>query len=215
MRSISREIEPDEIRQLVGTDAPILVECGAHEGSHTVKFLAAMPGIRLYCFEPDKRPIARFKQAIGDDPRVELHEVAVTDFDGCKPFYASTGKAGDREDWDFSGSLQRPTGHLTRSPEIAFKEPVAVPCIRLDSWLRHRPHIERIDYLHADIQGEQRNFIAGAQVALAMTRWIYIEVHHKPLYAGEPTHDELTALLPNFELQCVYARDNLLFRRKP
>lgn len=213
MQNISREIEPDEIRELVG-DAPVFIECGSHEGSHTVKFLAAMPEIRLHCFEPDKRPIARFKKAIGDDPRVSLYEVAVADINGYKSFYASTGKAGDREDWDFSGSLQRPTRHLTRSPEIKFKPPVKIPCIRLDTWLAGHPEIKCIDFAWIDIQGGQRSFIAGAQTALLLTRWLYIEAHHEPLYAGETTHDELIALLSNFKLQCVYARDNLLLKNR-
>ncbi len=218
MKEYPRDMQADEIRALVG-ESPIMLEVGSHEGSHTVQFLKAMPGIRLYCFEPDPRPIARFKQTIGDDPRVTLYEQAVADVDGLKPFYASTGKAGDRDDWDFSGSLHKPTGHLARSPEIKFKEPVNVTCVRLDTW--HRiifcsmcAQIEQIDFAWCDIQGAQRNFIAGARLTLAITRYLYIEAHSEPLYDGEPTHDELIALLPGFEPLGVYGGDNILFHNR-
>ena len=203
----------EEIRDLVG-EAPAFLEVGSHEGSDTVKFLAAMPGIRIYCFEPDPRPIARFKQTIGDDPRVTLYEQVVADINGLKQFYASTGKAGHMDDWDYSGSLQRPTGHLAHSPEIRFKEPVPVVCVRLDTWHRLNLHERAIDFAWIDIQGSQRAFIAGAQKTLPFIRYLYIEAHHEPMYDGEPTQEELIALLPGFEPLAVYELDNILFQHR-
>ena len=214
MKEYPRDMQADEIRALVG-ESPLMLEVGSHEGSHTVQFLKARLGIRLYCFEPDLRPIARFKQTIGNDPRVMLYKVAVADVDDCKPFYASTGKAGSRDDWDFSGSLHKPTGHLARSPEIKFKKPANVPCIRLDTW-HHRinPNVEQIDFLWCAIQGAQRDFIAGGKLALAVTRYLYIEAHQVPLYDGETTQDELIALLPGFEPLGLYGGENILFENK-
>jgi FkbM family methyltransferase len=176
-----------------------------------------MPGIRLDCFEPEQRAIARFKERIGDNVLVCLREVAVADIDGEKLFWASTGKAGHMDDWDYSGSLHQPTGHMKRSPEIGFKEPIAVPCIRLDSWFsREEDFIHGVvDFIWADVQGSQRDVIAGGQIALARTRYLYIECHHPlPLYEGEPSREELIALLPGFEPLGFYGRDNILFQHK-
>jgi FkbM family methyltransferase len=190
-----------------------MLEIGAHEGSDTAKFLAAMPGIRLHCFEPELRAFVRLRGAVGDDPRVSLFPVAVADDDGLLPFYASTGKAGSREDWDLSGSLHRPTAHLTRTPEITFKPAALVPSVRLDTWLDWHSETA-IDFAWVDIQGAQRDFIAGARRALAAMRYLYIECHSTPLYEWEPTHDELIGLLPGFEPLGVYGGENILFRNR-
>ena len=216
MQHIPRDLTAEEIRDLVGR-SPFMLEIGSHEGADTVRFLAAMPKIRLFCFEPEQRAIARFKQTIGNDPRVKLYEKAVSDTDDPSPFNASTGEAGGRKDWDFSGSLEVPTGHLARSREIKFKPPVPVPCIRLDSWLAPNQHADAaIDFIWCDPQGSQRRIIAGGHRALSLTRYLYIECHSTPLYDVEPTQaaliDELNGAL-NFEPLGTYD-ENILFRNR-
>ncbi len=218
MRTVANGLQAEEIRALVG-DSPLMLEIGSHEGTDTVKFLKAMPGIQLFCFDPEQRAIARFKQAIGDDPRVTLCEKAVADVDGKLPFYPSTGEVGGREDWDFSGSLCKPTGHLTYAPAVEFKRPISVPCIRLDSWATTiLPTGTMIDFAWVDIQGAQRQFIAGATAVLATLDYLYIEAHNAPkhgrLYEGETTQEELIGLLPGFEPLAIYHRDNILFRNR-
>lgn len=215
MKTINRSMTAIEIRGLVG-DSPLMLEIGSHEGSDTAKCLAAMPGITLHCFEPDQRPIARFKERIGDDSRVHLYEMAIADMDGACEFFPSTGKAGHMEDWDYSGSLNQPTGHHKRSPEIGFKDPILVATSRLDSWLYLTDIGDSIiDFAWVDPQGSQRKVIAGGQETLARLRYLYIECHHPfPLYDGEPSRDELIALLPTFEPTAIYERDNILFKHK-
>ncbi len=203
-----------DIRSLVGK-SPTMIEVGCHDGnppdSHTLTFLEAMPGIRLYCFEPDPRPAARFRKLIGDDRRVTLYEQAVADITGLKDWYASGGKAGSREDWDLSGSLQEPTEHLKHSPEITFTKGAPVSCVTLDTWHRLNLCEGVIDFSWMDIQGAQRAFLAGAQETLAWIRYLYIEAHRTPQYKDEPTQEELIALLPGFEPLGIYERDNILF----
>jgi FkbM family methyltransferase len=208
-------ISPEKIRSLVGLSG-IMIEVGCHEGSDTVKFLDAMPHVYVFCFEPDQRPIARFKETMRDRERWELIEKAVSDVDGEKEWWASTGMAGGRADWDYSGSICEPTGHLIRSPEIGFKAPEPVPSIRLDTWLEENADIYAIDFAWVDIQGAQRAFLDGAQEALKIIRYLYIEAHNwrQPLYGGEPTPQELIDLLPDFEPLGVYDCDNILFRNR-
>ncbi len=225
IREFPHELTAENIANFVGR-SPLMLEIGSHEGADTVKFLQAMPGITLYCFEPDQRPISRFKQLIIADPRVVLYEMAVAHVDGDHVFHPSGGKAGHMEDWDYSGSLNAPTGHRERSPEIIFKEPISVPCIRLDTWLANVtvsgeeleegiPWHEVLDFAWVDPQGSQRKVIAGGQKTLARLRYLYIECHHPfPLYEGEPSREELIALLPDFEPLGIYAQDNILFKHR-
>jgi hypothetical protein len=75
--------------------------------------------------------------------------------------------------------------------------------------------VEVIDFIWADLQGGQVFFIAGARMALSVTRYLYIECHEQPLYADEPTQDELiTMLRPEFTPLGIYERNNILFQNK-
>lgn len=215
MHNHSHDLTAEEIRGLVG-DSPLMLEIGSHEGTDTAKFLAAMPETILHCFEPDQRPIARFKELIGEDPRVHLYEMAAAHIDGEHVLYPSGGKAGHMKEWDYSSSLNKPTGHYRRSPEIVFRKPIIVPCMRLDTWMDLTDIGDRsIDFAWVDPQGSQRKVIAGGQETLARLRYLYIECHHPfPLYEHEPSRDELIALLPGFEPLGIYAQDNLLFKNR-
>lgn len=224
MERFRHTLTAEEIKGMVGT-APLMLEIGCHEGSDTVKFLEAMPGVKLTCFDCEKRALSRFKDTIDQyevahsvkykRTMVQLVEKAVADVDGQLDFYASTGKAGSRDDWDFSGSLCEPTGHLTRSPQIKFKEPEGVPCCRLDTWWRSMGTPDVIDFIWADVQGSQRMVIRGGREVLSRTRYLYIEAHNPIAYAGEPTQNELIKLLAEwFTPMAMYARENILFKRK-
>ena len=191
-----------------------MLEIGCHEGSDTVKFLREMPRIILHCFDCEQRALERFKVRISAGS-VFLWEKAVADIDGSRAFYASTGKAGRREDWDLSGSLHKPTGHLTRSPEIKFKDPKLVPCMRLDTWWNSCSQPSVIDFIWADVQGSQRLVIEGGKGVLARTKYLYIESHDPVAYAGEPAQEELVELLAEWFVPVArYARENILFCRK-
>ncbi len=220
MRSYPNGLTAHQIRDLVG-ECPTMLEIGSHDGSkdgsHTLLFLEAMPGIQLYCFEPDSRPIARFKETIGDDPRVRLCEAAVAGIDGEGPFHASTGKAGHMADWDFSGSIHKPTGHLEKSPEIRFKPPVDVPYIRLDTWLDATLSSKTIiDFIWADTQAAEGDMITGGQETLRRTRYLYTEFYNRPMYEGQLKLTEVHWILPGgtdtWELIGIYGGENALFK---
>ena len=205
-----KDIQTSEIQKLVGP-IPTIVEVGCHDGSDTVRFLTLMPKARVFCFDCEQRALIRFKKRLGKDPRVTLYEKAVADVDGEKLFYASTGHAGKYGDWDYSGSLCKPTGHLTRSPEIKFRDPVLIPCTRLDTWLGETD-LYRIHFLWADVQGSQRLLIAGGHAALSLTDYLYIESHDPVAYAGEPTQEELIDDLSKLFQPLAFYGENILFR---
>ncbi len=213
MNDYHKGMTAEGIRELVG-DSPLMLEIGSHEGTDTDRFIEAMPEIVLYCFEPEQRAIQRFKAAVLHWQAV-LIEKMVADVDGEKPFHPSGGKAGHMIDWDYSGSPSKPTGHLKRSPEITFKPPVMLPSIRLDTWFQTWHPETVIQFIWADVQGSQRAFIDGGQIALSRTRYLYIECHHPyPLYEDEPSREELMALLPDFEPLAFYETDNILFQNR-
>lgn len=207
------ELTAKDILRLVGP-APLMLEVGCNDGADTQHFLDAMPGIRLFCFEPDPRAIARFKTKV-HDARVALIEAAVSDVDGTATFHGSSGRvpAAQRtpdalpccflEEWDLSGSLLRPTGHLARSEWVTFPQDrnYQVSTIRLDSWLAAHPEIKGIDFMWVDAQGGEAAIFRGGQETLRHTRYCYFEFYNTPLYEGQPPLRELRKLLPGGEGQ--------------
>ncbi len=218
VRRFSHKLSADEIRRLVETPIPVILEIGCHDGTDTAEFLRAMPNAFVHCFEPDRRAAQRFRERFANDSRVAFYEQAIADVDGELPFHPSTGQASNCADWDLSGSLCKPTGHLTYSPTIQFKAPVSVSTIRLDTWAAaHLLDEESIAFAWVDIQGAQRRFLKGAQLALLRIRYLYIETHNIPgcqMYEDEPSQQEMMELLPDFEPLGIYERDNLLFKNR-
>ena len=65
-----------EIKKLLQKEDPIVLEIGSHIGLDTLRFLEEFQGITIYCFEPDPRCIAFFREVV-KDPRSMLIEAAV------------------------------------------------------------------------------------------------------------------------------------------
>ena len=205
-----------EIAELVGQN-PLILEIGCNDGTDTERFLEAMPDATIHCFEPDKRAIDRFivRQISSETLRCNttIHCLALSDINGMAPFWASGGRTDNTGpgEWNKSGSLRTPTGHLAQLPEITFQRPAPVQCMKLDSWCEWR-EISRIDFIWMDVQGAEDLVIRGGRRALASTRYIYTEFSDIELYEGQRNLSQLCEMLPDFELLGIYQRNNALFR---
>lgn len=227
MKSVSQGISDSELRATINSSHPFIVECGAHDGRDTKRFLDLYKECYIVAFEPDPRPIERiappgFKKRIGQDNRVTLVQAAVSNTDGKSILYRSSGNPPrqDVTDWDHSSSLKRPTGHLTHSPWCTFPEDkqIYVWTVSLDSWFApHRFDKLCIDLLWVDVQGGQQSLIAGARKTLEHVNAIYIECHKVPMYDTEPTQDELVSVMDDlgFRAVALYEGYNFLFVSKP
>jgi 2-O-methyltransferase len=202
-----------EVRRLLGRDDPLIIEVGCNDGETTQQFLGVMPRATILCFEPDPRPLARFR--CRGDRRVILCEHAISHRCETLTFYQSSGEipgsaAPCAGDWDYSGSLCRPTGHLTRDPRITFDRTIEVYALPLDSAI---PSLPMIDLLWVDVQGAEARLILGAQQTLARTRYLYTEFYDTPMYDRQPDLKALVAFLPDFDLIGIYG-ENALFRNR-
>ena len=127
-------LSPLDIESLVGKDDPVILEIGANNGEDSRKFLDHFAQVKLFCFEPDPRAIAKFKTRISD-VRCTLIEKAVAASSGTTSFWQSTGDLeGCDPDWDKSGSIHRPTGHLEMTRDVMFDSVIEVPTVSLDQW---------------------------------------------------------------------------------
>jgi len=203
--------------QLLGTNAPVILEIGANDGSHTLSFLRLFPDAKLYAFEPDPRALAKFKANI-IDPRVRLFEMAIGAIDGETKFHSSSGLPPDinpvdaaryPQGWDQSGSLRAPKTHKTVWPWCKFESTVTVNVRRLDTWARENG-INAVDFIWADMQGAEGDLISGGQTTLSHTRFLYTEYSDEEWYEGQPNLQQIMEMLPNFTILKLYPEDVLL-----
>lgn len=178
--------------------SPCVVELGARTGEDE-------PWIRGVCHEdpcylmvepdiPNAQKILDHPRGIDRNRRLILG--AVGEFDGDVQFHVSWNPAdGSRT----SGSIRKPTGHLEYYPNTEFTGVNTVPCWKLDT-LFCKEWLTKIDLLWVDIQGAERDMIAGGAGALARTRYLFIEVEDGELYEGQALKHELLDMLPGWHI---------------
>ena len=197
---MSTEIEVDTVSQILQRiESPVIVELGAFGGEDSEWMRKACNDTHAInvMVEPDHRNceiIRQYRRGV----RTVLIEAAIADYTGMIDFYTSVdercdgGRAG-------SGSIRNPAPHEKLFPEIAFREPQKVMCWSLDH-LEASLRIPQIDLLWVDIQGAEREMIAGGQSALEQVRYLFIEAEETELYEGQALREELLGLLPRFEV---------------
>ena len=220
MDCFRHDMKPAAVREFVTLPRSVILEIGCNDGTDTNELLQALPEARIYCFEPDPRAVERFKKTVHSD-RATLFELAISERDGTATFNGSSGRPSNvkpgashycfLDEWDLSGSLCKPTGHLEFSPWTTFPEDrrFLVNTTRLDSWACLTFPFGAIDFIWADVQGAEAMMIKGGPETLRRTKFLYTEFYDKPMYEGQPNLDDLQALLPQFDLQATYGHVNL------
>jgi FkbM family methyltransferase len=199
---------PPPIREWVertfGGDGPkLFLELGSHQGTDTA-WLAEVPGVTLHGFEPDPRNMQPPR------PNVTIHRAAVWERDGRGPFVLS--REGWGMEWTHSSSLRRPKNHLQRFP-VTFGDTVEVELVALDTFTRVYG-IEHVDFIWADIQGAEGDFVRGGLETLRNTCYLYTEYSDDELYEGQATLAEILELLPDFGVLELWPEDVLLENRR-
>lgn len=197
---MANEVEKQAIRRIMkDVNSPCVVELGARTGEDE-------PWIRGCCCEDPcyimVEPDMQNAQLILNHPRGldrnrRLILGAVAEYDGEAKFHVSWNPAdGSRT----SGSIRQPTGHAIYYPNTEFTGINTVPCWKLDSIFR-KEWLTKIDLLWVDIQGAERDMIAGGQGALRRSRYLFVEVESAELYQGQALREELFALLPGWTVK--------------
>jgi len=207
-----------QIKKLLDKDNPVIFEIGANDGSDSLGFLNRFHNITLYCFEPDSRAIARFKNKINqNDVRCKLYEVAIGNLNGTIEFNESSGNPGGGHesygDWDKSGSIKKPKGHLNHK-WCKFDKVSIVNIIKLDTFMESND-IPLIDFIWADVQGAEEDMILGGLNTLnSKVKYLYTEFDDNEAYEGAAPLNKLLELLPNFEIVEKFEYDVLLINKK-
>jgi FkbM family methyltransferase len=192
LRGESRKPDPYLVQQrLVTKDKPVIFDVGANVGQTALRYRSLFPGAAIHCVEPFGPSFEQLGKAVGRDPNVVLHRVALA---------ASSGSAR------LNVNLSAATNSLLESDARAShywggglletQSTVEVATRTLDELCAER-NIAHVDVLKIDVQGAEYAVLEGARRLLTGQRidLIYMEVIMAPTYVGQRELQDYLVLL--------------------
>jgi len=167
---------------------PVIIDCGAHDGSDSVTLADLFKGASIYCFEPVDELFTRLIKNTNGYNNIFCYPIALANQDGTMDFYISEGGS------DGSSSLLEPQEHLKDHPDTFFKRKINVLTRTLDSWAQENK-IEKVDMLWLDMQGFEMNMLMASKIILNTVSVIHTEVSTRETYKGVPLYSELRSFL--------------------
>jgi FkbM family methyltransferase len=162
-----------------------IVDVGANVGDWTARMLEFCVPQRGYCIEPDPALAAGLVQRFAGRPAIKIAQTAVGAAAGVVSFTLMKDPV--------LNSVRRPTANMTANYlETGVKETIQVTVRPLDAII---PAEARVRILKIDVQGFEREVIAGARETLKRTDYVILEVNFQPHYEGEAGFLELDALM--------------------
>ncbi len=186
---LGNQLNVTRLRSLLRDSHLTIFEVGAADCLDTQRILTALKGadVHYHAFEPDPRFTDR-NTALASDLGFTFNTLALSDFSGTATFYQSNTP--------YSSSLKTPNlSEINKEwPDIAFDKTVQVDVTTLDNYCNLH-EVEGIDFIWADVQGNEAAFLRGSSQMLRRTKYLYTEFSNKPYYQGAPGLDEVQALL--------------------
>ena len=200
-----------EVKNLITSDNPIILDIGCHIGKDSVIMANSIPNSTIYSFEADPEVCNRFKQYVFIDNssditnNINLVETALSDEIGVVTF--------NRSSQFKSGTLQTPTGHLQMHRGVAF-EKISVPCTTLDDWYSKNLSGRIIDFIWSDVNGGEGKLIKGGLHTLTnYVKYIQLECISRELWEGQVYQSDILNILTNFET-IQYDNHDILLKNK-
>ena len=181
---------------------PVIVEAGAHDGGDTVRMCKQWPKATIHAFEPRPDVYKKLCKKTKKYKKVHTYPLALSDKSRRQTLYLSSSKDNT---CDAQSSLFEPD--KTNWPEdlannIQFNQTIEVKARSLDDWARNN-HIQKIDFLWLDLQGNEFQVLKASPNVLSMVKVIKTEVSKKPLYKGTLPYAEFKAWFEEKGFRCI------------
>jgi len=163
-----------------------VVDIGANVGQWSNAFLDLVSPEKLIMIEPGPVTFAKLQETFGPRSNVELHNVAIG---------AANGTTTLRVTRDSTGASVLPPREEMRDligGNWTVESEVECPVRTLDTLLSG---LSEISLLKIDVQGYEREALAGAAGTLAKTKFVLIELNYMPQYVGGSWFGEIHELL--------------------
>ncbi len=192
-----------EVAKLFGAGAaPVIFDIGACEGEDSLRYRRRFPQARIFTFEPlpDNQQLIRANFARYGMAEGQLVPLALSNRQGEAEFHVSSGRPAVEfagRDWNYgnkSSSLLAPASTEPMYGWLEFKEAIRVRTTTLDQFCREH-HLDRIDFIHLDVQGAEHLVLSGATTMLPRVGALWLEVSDRALYRGQKLRTEIETLL--------------------
>ncbi|PZR72963.1 MAG: hypothetical protein DLM73_11690 [Chthoniobacterales bacterium] len=163
-----------------------VVDVGANVGQWAHALLDLVSPQKLIMIEPGPAAFAILREEFGRRPNVELHNIAIG---------RSNGATRLRVTRDSTGSSVLPPRAEMREligSNWAVESEVECPMQILDHLLAGLPEVS---LLKIDVQGYEKEALAGAAETLRTTKFILIELNYMPQYEGGSWLGEIHELI--------------------
>ena len=206
----------EALLHLFGPDAPIVIfDIGACEGEDSVRYARRFPRARVFSFEPlpANQQLVRVNLDKHGAPNAELVPLALSDRAGEAVFHVSSGRPPEEleklygKEWNYankSSSLLPPAQGGPMYGWVDFKEQITVRTNTVDAFCRERG-IDRVDFIHMDVQGAEHLVLLGAARMLPKVAGIWVEVSTREIYKGQALATAITQLLAGQGFRLAHA----------
>ncbi|MCX8139908.1 MAG: FkbM family methyltransferase [Gemmataceae bacterium] len=144
----------------------ICYDVGAYQGDFTALLLRHFPHLFVAAFEPTPPTFRYLERRFAEEPRVQVHNLALSDQTGWASYYLT----------------ERPVNNSLLPPaDGAVLETIRVAVDKLDQFRRRdcRP----VALLKVDAQGHDLRILRGAEQILQQDRpWLFVEATFLPMY---------------------------------
>lgn len=163
-----------------------VVDVGANVGQWANAFLDLISPEKLIMIEPAPAAFAALQEKFGGHPHIELHNVAIGEVNGVTILRVTRDSTG--------ASVLPPRAEMRDliGGNWAIEAEVECPMRTLDTLLES---LREISLLKIDVQGYEKEALAGATETLAKTRFLLIELNYMPQYVGGSWFAEIHELL--------------------
>ena len=163
-----------------------VIDVGANVGQWSGMLLDLITPKKLIVIEPQPRVFVELQSRFGGIAGVELHQMAIGDVDGRTKFRITRDSTG--------ASVLAPREEMRElvGRNWTVESEIEVPLRTLDSLLGGIPEIS---LLKIDVQGFEREVLAGATRTLTRTNFLLIELNYQRQYTDGSWFGELHELL--------------------
>ena len=174
-------------KKFLPTD-PVIIDCGASDGSDSVELAKQFRKGKIHSFEPVDKLYQRLLQNTRDCDNVTCYPVALADQNGTMDFYVSAGAS------EGSSSLLEPMEHLKDHPDTFFNKRSSVPTKTLDKWAEEN-NIKKVDMLWLDMQGFELKMLRASCIILDSVSVIHTEVSTRETYKSVDQYNDYRIFL--------------------
>lgn len=181
--------DPYLVRRCFSTDSPVILDCGAHNGTTARFWKSIFPNSTIYAVEADPENAYQLFYNVQNISGIYPFHLALSDTNENVVFYPNVMGRGSEQ-----GSLYKQSRDCWFWDVQVSDLPITIPSRTLDRFCEEN-NIEKIDFLFLDMQGGELQMLKKSSKILPNVTLICTEVLFEPIYEGAPLYQEVKEFL--------------------